>query len=163
MDSGGGAPLQLQPMLPDDVERVLQIEQQVYPWGWSEAIFHDCLRVGYNCWLALEQQQLVGYGVMSVAVGEAHLLNIAVAPARQRSGVGALLLRHLLMEARQRQAETLFLEVRPSNRSALRLYERFGFNRIGCRRGYYPAATGREDAWLFALDLSMIDASSSGS
>jgi len=146
----------LRPMLTDDLDAVLVIERAVYPHGWSAAIFGDCLRVGYDCWLLLDGKALAGYAVMSVAVGEAHLLNIAIAPTHQRQGLGALLLRHLLYLAQQRSAQTLFLEVRPSNHAARTLYEQFGFNQIGVRRGYYPAAAGqsREDAWLYALDLS---------
>jgi ribosomal-protein-alanine N-acetyltransferase len=63
-------------------------------------------------------------------------------------------LREALELARRRAARSLFLEVRPSNYAAQVLYRRFGFRRIAVRRGYYPAHSGREDAFVYALALA---------
>jgi len=143
----------LRPMRLDDLDEVMAIERAVYPFGWTEGIFADCLRVGYCCWVLEQEGHVIGYGVMSVAVGEAHILNIAIASANQRRGLGRRMVEHLLDLGTRLGAETAFLEVRPSNRPAVRLYEVIGFNQVGLRRDYYPAERGREDALIMARQL----------
>lgn len=139
-----------------DVPEVLEIEQVSYGYPWSERIFRDCLRVGYRGWVATDlDDRVVGYGLLSVAVGEAHILNLCVAPDLRGQGVAALILEAMVTQAMAERAETLLLEVRPSNRAARRLYKRRGFKRIATRPGYYPAPDGREDAFLLALDLDI--------
>jgi len=145
--------IEMRPMLESDVDRVMQIEQSVYPYPWTKGILRDCLRVGYECWVATESNDIIGYGVLSVAAGESHILNLAVAAAHQSQGVGRHLLAHLMDLARIKQADMILLEVRPSNRAALQLYESTGFNEIGCRKAYYPAPNGKEDALLLACQL----------
>lgn len=144
----------LRPMRASDLEAVMRVELSAYPYPWTIGIFEDCLRIGYCCWVAESDEGIVGYAVMSVAAGEAHLLNLCVAPHRQRAGLGRRLLGHVLMLAREHAAETLFLEVRPSNEAALHLYREAGFVEVGTRRSYYPAARGsREDAMVLARVL----------
>ncbi|MCW8917341.1 MAG: ribosomal protein S18-alanine N-acetyltransferase [Gammaproteobacteria bacterium] len=147
----------LRPMLYEDVAVVLAIENQVYSHGWTEGIFRDCLRVLYSCWVLEQQDRIIGYGIMSVAVGEAHILNIAVDPGCQSQGLGRGMLMYLLQTGRHHGAETAFLEVRSSNRIALRLYESSGFHQVGLRRDYYPAKKGREDAVIMARDLGDLE------
>lgn len=132
-----------------DLDAVVQIERQAYAHGWTRAIFEDCLRVGYACWGVELDGTLAGYGIISIAAGESHLLNLAVEPASQSLGLGRLLLEHLSAVAREWRADCMYLEVRPSNTTARRLYESAGFMEFGCRRGYYPQAGEeglREDA-----------------
>ncbi|ULQ46099.1 ribosomal protein S18-alanine N-acetyltransferase [Flagellatimonas centrodinii] len=144
----------LQPMHPLHLDAVLDIEHRAYPFPWSRGVFEDCLRVGYSCWVANDSiGRILGYGVMTMAVGEAHLLNICVDPAQQRRGLACYLLDHLIDIARHAGTEHLFLEVRGSNTPAIRLYERYGFAQVGLRRDYYPAADGREDARVMALQM----------
>ena len=147
----------LRPMLDSDVEAVMRIEQQVYPHGWTAGIFRDCLRVRYSCWVMEQGGQLIGYGILSAVAGEAHILNIAIDPGFQGRGLGRQFMQFLLETARHHGADTAFLEVRPSNRIALRLYDSMGFNQVGLRRDYYPADKGREDAIIMARELSDID------
>jgi ribosomal-protein-alanine N-acetyltransferase len=90
---------------------------------------------------------------MSVAVGEAHVLNLCVHPAWQCNGIGRRLMSRMLALARQHRADTAFLEVRESNEQALGLYRSLGFNEVSRRRGYYPARNGREDAIVLARSL----------
>jgi ribosomal-protein-alanine N-acetyltransferase len=143
-------------MLDEDVAAVMAIEGQVYPHGWTEGIFLDCLRVRYSCWVLEQEGRVIGYGIMSVAVGEAHILNVAVDPASQGQGRGREMLMHLMQTGRRHGAETAFLEVRPTNQVAIRLYETAGFHQVGLRRDYYPADKGREDAVIMARDLTDI-------
>ena len=139
------------PMLGEDVPAVMEVETAAYPFPWTEGIFRDCLRVGYCCWVSKREDEVVGYGVMSVAAGECHILNLCVHPDLQ--GQGRVMLRCLVGIGRNHNADTAFLEVRASNRSALRLYEAEGFCEVGIRRGYYPAVEGREDAVIMARSL----------
>ncbi|HSG91195.1 MAG TPA: ribosomal protein S18-alanine N-acetyltransferase [Pseudomonadales bacterium] len=137
-----------------DLDAVLSIEHRAYPYPWTEVIFRDCLRVGYSCWVAECSAGVIAYTVLSIAAGEAHLLNLCVDPSRQREGIGRRLLRHALRLAREHGADTLFLEVRPSNDAAVNLYRDAGFVEIGTRRDYYPArGLKREDALVLALPL----------
>ena len=145
--------LQLRPMRPDDVPDVMTVEEAAYEHPWTAGIFRDCLRVGYSCWVCEQGGRLVGHGVMSVAVGEAHVLNVCVDPAMQGLGIGRRLLERLLGIARERSADTAYLEVRVSNARAIALYESAGFCEIGQRSGYYPDAHGREDARVYAKAL----------
>jgi ribosomal-protein-alanine N-acetyltransferase len=98
-------------------------------------------------------RELVGYGVVMIGVQEAHLLNLSVRREWQRRGLGRQLLEHFLEVALEAGARRMFLEVRPSNAAARALYAARGFQEIAVRRGYYPAAGGREDAILMGLDL----------
>jgi ribosomal-protein-alanine N-acetyltransferase len=146
--------LQLRPMQSSDLVQVMAIENAVYQFPWTPGIFQDCLQVGYCCWLAELDQQVIGYGVMSVVIDESHILNLSVHPDWQRQGLGRKLIQRLLEAARQHGAETAFLEVRASNRPALVLYTDLGFQEIGRRRAYYPAAEdSREDALVMSLEL----------
>lgn len=145
--------LRLRSMTTADLLTVHGIEVRAYAFPWSLGIFRDCLRVGYRCWVYLYGERIVGYGVMSLAVGEAHILNLCIDPEYQRRGLGRRLLRRLLNLAREGGADTAFLEVRPSNPGALALYHSEGFNEIGRRPGYYPAAEGREDGLVLACAL----------
>lgn len=148
------SPVQLRPMRADDVDAVMVVERAAYPYPWTTGIFRDCLRIGYCCWVAEAEEGIAGYAVMSVGAGEAHLLNLCVAPARQRTGLGRTMLDHVLELARSHGAKTVFLEVRPSNTAALHLYRVAGFVEVGLRNGYYPAERGlREDAIVLALPL----------
>ncbi len=147
--------LHLRPMSENDLSVVTGIEAEVYPFPWTEQIFRDCLRVGYSCWVAECHGHIQGYGVMSVAAGECHILNLCVRTNLRRQGVGWRMLDHLINLARKHRAETALLEVRPSNRAALALYHRAGFGEVGIRREYYPAAKGREDALILARDLTV--------
>jgi len=143
----------LRPMRLADLPQVMGIEKKVYPFPWSEGIFRDCLRVGYFCQVLEGEEGLRGYGVMSVAADECHLLNISIHPDYQAQGLGKTLVNHLLDVARHYRARMAFLEVRESNHIARRLYEKIGFNEIGVRNRYYPADKGREDALILAMTL----------
>ena len=149
------APLlaQLRPMPEADIDAVMRIELEAYPFPWTATIFRDCLRAGYACWVLDAGGELVCYGVLSAAAGEAHVLNVCVAPRRQGEGHGRRLMRRLIDLARWHRAERIFLEVRPSNPNAIALYESLGFNEIARRANYYPAKAGREDAIVMALEL----------
>jgi [ribosomal protein S18]-alanine N-acetyltransferase len=97
--------------------------------------------------------QLIGYAVVMIALDEAHLLNLSVAREFQRCGHGWRMLDSMASIARDHGARSMLLEVRPSNMTGQRLYVAYGFDRIGRRRDYYPAAGGREDAIVMRIAL----------
>jgi ribosomal-protein-alanine N-acetyltransferase len=136
-----------------DLRPVLEIEESLYEFPWTLGNFRDSLRAGYGCWVVRDGRQLIGYAVLMLAAGEAHLLNLSVAAHAQRRGHGRSLLEHVVGIAREHEAKVLFLEVRPTNEVGQHLYAGHGFKQIGVRRGYYPAHRGREDAIVLALDL----------
>ena len=148
-----GAPL-LAPMREQDLVEVMLIEEAIYSHPWTRGNFGDSLVAGYECRTWRVDAQLVGYFVLMVAAGEAHLLNLSIAPDWQRQGHGSALLREAIGIATARGARSIFLEVRPTNAGAQALYTRFGFRRIAVRRGYYPAQSGREDALVLTLPLA---------
>jgi ribosomal-protein-alanine N-acetyltransferase len=145
----------LRPMREDDLAGVLAVERAAYPYPWTLAIFRDCLRVGYLCYVYEGPSGPIGHGILSVAAGECHLLNICVHPNHRRRGLGRAMVEFLLDLARRKGAKVALLEVRPSNVAGYKLYTALGFDEIGLRKDYYPAAKGREDAILLARDLTV--------
>lgn len=138
----------------DDLDNIIAIEEAVYPFPWTRGIFYDCLNIGYLCRLLELNGKIVAYAVMSVAVGEAHLLTIVVPDEEQGNGYGKKMLNEMITHAAADNATTMYLEVRTLNKTAIQLYHNRGFNELGIRKGYYPAEKGREDALILALDLS---------
>jgi ribosomal-protein-alanine N-acetyltransferase len=143
----------IRPMTEPDVADVVAIERASYQFPWSEGIFRDCLRVGYVCRVVALRGETVGYGVMSVGAGEAHILNLCVHAEVRCRGIGRRLLAYLVERAAASGMGEAYLEVRPSNTGAIRLYQSLGFEQVGIRRGYYQAVGGREDAAVLKLPL----------
>jgi len=146
--------LRLRPMLFADLGTIMNIERRAYPFPWTAGTFRDCLCAGYLARVLELTSQPVGYGLISVAANEAHVLNLSIDPHFQSRGYGRYLLRALLSLAQDHDAQRVFLEVRPSNQFARALYESEGFNEIGVRKRYYPATPPqREDALVMAREL----------
>lgn len=156
------------PMTEPDLDAVRAVEVSAYAHPWSRKHFADSLSAGYAAILLLGEPLpgevvhparadglvLLGYLVAMPGVDEMHLLNITVAPAHQGQGWARYLLDALVLWSRASGALSLWLEVRHSNTGARRVYERYGFNQVGLRRGYYPAGHfQREDAVVMSLSL----------
>jgi ribosomal-protein-alanine N-acetyltransferase len=137
----------------EDLDAVVAIEHASYPFPWSAGIFRDCLQAGHNCWVLVHEGDIAGYGILSVAAGEAHVLNICIGGAYRGLGYGRRMMRRLVDLARWYGVERIFLEVRPSNPVAKALYDSLGFHEIGRRPAYYPAEHGREEAIVMAFDM----------
>jgi len=140
------ASIEIRPMHDLDVPVIVAIERAAYQFPWSEGIFRDCLRVGYVCRVVDVDGDPAGYGIMSVGAGEAHILNVCIRDEYRGRGFARKMLVYLLDRARAAGMHEAFLEVRPSNTTAARLYQSMGFEQVGVRRGYYQATVGREDA-----------------
>lgn len=150
-------PVTIQEMSHDDLAMVSDIERRSYEFPWSHGVFRDCLLAGYKCITLIRDEQVAGYGVLSVAAGEAHILNLCVDPGCRSLGLGERLLDELLYRARSALVREIYLEVRPSNEIALLLYRKKGFVRIAERPAYYQSDAGREDAAILVKKLVFDD------
>jgi ribosomal-protein-alanine N-acetyltransferase len=144
--------IEVRAMRREDLQAVSTLESASYDFPWSRGIFSDCLKAGHPCWVLLSDGEVAGYGILSVAAGEAHVLNLCIGQPWRGQGLGRHLLGRLLDVARWSGAERVFLEVRPSNPVAQQLYASVGFRQIGRRPRYYPSKEGREDAIVMALE-----------
>ena len=143
----------VRPMTEADLSTIAALDAECYPFPWTRGNFADAMHAGYRCCVYMANDEPIGYAVMMRAVEEAHLLNITIAPVWQGQGWGRALMQYLIERARQDQAESLWLEVRPSNHVARRLYDHLGFDYVAVRKNYYPAVNGSEDAVIMRLEL----------
>lgn len=140
-------------MTEDDLDAVMRVELSGHVYPWSAKIFMDCMRTGYRCEVVEWRAEIIAFSVIQLIVGEAHILNVCVHSDRRQQGLGSKILSKVLDIAEKGKIHSIFLEVRPSNRAALNLYEKFGFIEVGLRKQYYPTANGREDALILAKEL----------
>jgi [ribosomal protein S18]-alanine N-acetyltransferase len=144
--------LVIQPARKKDLEAVWAIEQVSFSHPWTPAMFlEELAKIPATLYVLKEapEKRVLGYSCFWSLSGELQLVNIAVHPDRRGQGLGGKLLNHLLQEAEIREAEKIFLEVRPSNRPAIRLYERLGFEVLFRRPRYYTPEG--EDALVMVL------------
>ena len=146
-------PTTIREMTHEDLPMVSDIERRSYEFPWSHGVFRDCLLAGYQTIVLVRGDEVAGYGVLSIAAGEAHILNICVDRAHRSHGYGEQLLDEMLYRARTAQVRQIFLEVRPSNETAIALYRKKGFHQVANRPAYYQAHGGREDAAVLAKKL----------
>jgi ribosomal-protein-alanine N-acetyltransferase len=139
----------------EDLSHVSDIERRSYEFPWSHGVFRDCLLAGYQCIVLEREGDVAGYGILSVAAGEAHILNLCIGPSWRSHGYGERLLDDMLFRARTSSVREIFLEVRPSNENALALYKKKGFYKVANRPAYYQAQEGREDAAVLAKKLTV--------
>ncbi len=144
-------------MTHEDLSLVSDIERRSYEFPWSHGVFRDCLLAGYQCVVLERGGRVAGYGILSVAAGEAHILNLCVDPNYRAHGYGERLLDQVLLRARSADVREIFLEVRPSNQTALALYRKKGFHQVANRPAYYQAQEGREDAAVLSKKLIVDD------
>jgi [ribosomal protein S18]-alanine N-acetyltransferase len=151
--TGSALKLHFRPMRINDIDLVAAIEAEVYDFPWGPQLLADCLTAHYACWVVEHRTEAVGYGILTVAAGEAHILNLGVPRRWWGRGIGTRLVKRLTDIARWYHAQSIYLEVRPSNEQAIKIYQREGFSEVGRRKGYYPARNGREDAVVMRRDL----------
>lgn len=136
-----------------DLAGVAAVEQAAFTFPWSRGNFEDSLKSGHlGIVLRDGGNEVAGYLILMPVVDEMHLLNVTVAPAWQRQGLGRWLLRLATALTLVHGFGSLLLEVRPSNIGAIALYHRVGFAEIGRRKRYYPAENNtREDALVMRM------------
>ena len=153
MNEQMSALVEVRTMSYSDLKPVITVEEKAYPHPWTLGIFRDCLRIGYNAWVMTLDKEIIGYGIVMLSPGEAHILNICIEPNFQKKGLGRYLLRFMLKKSMQTDVDMVLLEVRRSNEAAQQLYASEGFHELGVRKAYYPADNGREDAIILAKYL----------
>lgn len=146
-------PVSIRAMVHEDLAQVSDIERRSYDFPWSHGVFRDCLLAGYQCVVLERDGRVGGYSILSIAAGEAHILNLCVDPRHRSHGYGERLLDEIVRRARRADVAEIFLEVRPSNHAAIALYRKKGFHQIANRPAYYQAREGREDAAVLAKKL----------
>ncbi|WP_375751172.1 ribosomal protein S18-alanine N-acetyltransferase [Vibrio sp. HN007] len=143
--------LSLQPMKPEHLSQIWQIECSAHTHPWSQTMINDLSSRGACHYSLLDETgNVAGYFYAQNIVGEVTLLNIAVDPVQQGKGVGRILMEHFLEICEQNDAESAWLEVRESNHVAHGLYQSIGFNEVDRRRDYYPTENGKEDAIIMS-------------
>jgi [ribosomal protein S18]-alanine N-acetyltransferase len=140
-------------MLLEDVDDVVTIERSASGAPWRPEVFRACIRAGYHCAVLEVAHEVVGYTVVAVEAGAAHILNLCITPTHQGRGLGRAALDYVVAAARARAVERILLEVRPTNGIAQRLYRSAGFTHRGSRKNYYETESGYEDAIVLALEL----------
>ncbi len=140
-------------MAAEDLPAVMDIERRGYEFHWSTINFKECLTTACESIVLLLNDEIIGYGIMMIAVDECHILNVCIDPDFQRQGYGCALLQEMIVHAIVLGAEYAILEVRSSNMPAISMYQSEGFEQIGLRRKYYPDYEGREDALVFMRQL----------
>ncbi|MDF1821553.1 MAG: ribosomal protein S18-alanine N-acetyltransferase [Alcanivoracaceae bacterium] len=143
----------LRDMGEDDLAAVTRIEEACQVTPWSRGVFADCLKAGYDCHVIERDARVAGFQIFSRVLDEAHLLNVAIAPAYQRHGLAWASLRQAFERLKRLDTGIVYLEVRESNAGARMLYQKMGFAITGERKHYYRTQGGRENAILMTLPL----------
>lgn len=139
--------IEIRRMRTEDVDAVAQLEQAIFAQPWSRRGFLDAIQMEHTVFLVAEEDgEIRGYIGMYVSIDEGEITNVAVDAGQRCRGIGETMLRQMLQEAKKRAIAKIVLEVRVSNQSAIRLYERNGFRMLGIRKGFYELP--REDAYI---------------
>lgn len=129
-----------------DLTKAWAIEQQAHAYPWAKTTIDNLNSRGGAHFGLFMDDQLIGYYYSQNIVGEVSLLNIAIDPSWQGKGLGKRLLELMIDKCKQDKADSIWLEVRESNKIAYSLYESIGFNEVDRRKGYYPKMVdGRSD------------------
>ncbi len=142
--------LMLRQLLIQDLPELIKVESACQVTPWPEEVFKKCLEAGGTGWMIESEGHMIGFILILFQVDEVHILNFGVDPRYQRRGFGRQLLTHALRNIGKQGAKFVYLEVRRSNHSAIALYEKVGFNKVGERKDYYASLDQREDALVFA-------------
>jgi [ribosomal protein S18]-alanine N-acetyltransferase len=130
-------PVEIRPLIYQDLPDVMAVERRVYPTPWSLAMFVlELSKQSGVCLAAIPEESLVGYLICSRYDTVWHVMNLAVDLSHQRRGLASALLGELYVRVGD-PAARFTLEVRRSNLVAIRLYQREGFRTAGMRRRYY--------------------------
>lgn len=137
-------------MLVSDIDRVHMIEMAGHIAPWSRDVLRDCVLVGFDCRVIEIQNDkmdsVLGYMICKIHLNICHILNLCVDPEEQKKGYGRMLLNSLFDSVKHQRIKEFVLEVRPTNKVALKLYEKLGFIEEGRKIAYYKDANGIEDA-----------------
>lgn len=144
--------MQIVSMTAEHVSRLAALEKLCFSEPWSEKGLLEEIDNPAACfWVAVRENEVLGYGGMHTVLGESYVDNIAVFPEFRGHGVGRTLTAALIEKARENGGVFITLEVRASNVPAIALYRSLGFTEVGVRRNFYTEP--REDALIFTLSF----------
>ncbi len=135
------------------LDDVIEIEEESNPFPWTELNFRDCLEKGYYALVIQRDEIFIGFAIMAISSEESHLLNIGIKKEERGLGYGEKLLNKMIIAAEVMGSKKIILEVRISNKSAYKLYDKLGIEEIGKRKNYYRLPQGREDAFVMSKSL----------
>ena len=146
-------------MIDKDIDSVIKIEQEVYPYPWTENILKELFYFGLNNQMNHstvidddnKNSAIYGYSFWQMIVDECHILNFAISAENHGKGYGSFFLKKILKEAKNIGAQRATLEVRIGNEPAIGLYKKIGFTVIAMRKNYYVDDGKKEDALIMWL------------
>jgi len=142
--------LSIERYLPTDLDELMAIEQKSFEMPWSRTSYEELAPMeGISIWVARLGGRLVGYMLLQHVVDALELHTFAVTPKLRNQGIGTRLMEHLLQEAKRLHVQSVFLQVRPTNNAARRIYQKLGFQVVGTRCAYY--SNDGEDALVLRL------------
>ena len=136
-----------------DLKDVYNLEVESYEFPWTKEILRDCILYKYDSFAVHFNDVLVGYIIAKISTPETHILNLTIASDFRKQGLGKTLIELIINDSKIRGTEDIILEVRINNIDAISLYEKLDFKRVGIRKNYYESSNGREDAYVFKLEL----------
>ena len=141
------------PMDINNLTKVYELELESYDFPWTKEILRDCILYKYDSFVAVFNDNLVGYIISKITYPETHILNLTVKENFRKKGIGKALIELIISDARLRNSENIILEVRANNTDAQSLYKKLNFEVIGTRKDYYESKNDREDAYVLNLNL----------
>jgi len=129
-----------------DLPHITAIEKAWSHAPWQDNALLPALMQPYHFYVIEQDHQAVAYGIVQIALNEANILTLGVAEPYRKRGFGRQVLQALMDVAKTEQCESVFLEVAENNLPAIKLYQRFGFEKVGMRKGYYQTSQGAVDA-----------------
>ncbi len=137
-----------------DLDNIYDLESQSYDFPWTRNILKDCIINKYDSYVAIYNGIIVGYIISRVTSFESHVLNLTVNEKYRHNGIGSELLEMVFHKCKILKSKIILLETRLTNESAISLYEKYGFKKIGLRRDYYKTSSGKEDAIVYRKILN---------
>ena len=142
----------IRPASLQDVVAMMEIENSTNQTPWTKNQFISSMEIGHYSMVLQQYQKIIGFAIYSPIIPESHLLNIAINPAFQGKGLGSQLLEKIIFQNKIIGVKVMTLEVRVSNKAAIKLYEKRGFTKDAIRPEYY-GGTPKEDALLMSLQI----------
>ena len=143
----------IRPFHEPDLDSIVRLEKECYSHPWPTWLFRGALRTGMSCWAMEADHELIGFGIIQIKNSWGHLMNICITQRFRGMGLGKKMTLHLLSEARKHHASISWLEVKPTNPVAIKLYKSLGFRKAKMRKNYYPSRRGRLPAIVMAKKL----------
>ena len=145
--------MEIREMRKEDLFQVDVIEKNSYDFPWSDKVLEECLEYNYDCYVSAHENLIFGYLISKISFPESHILNLTVDSNYRNNGIGSQLLDLTLSKSVLIGSKVIFLETRKTNNSAIYLYNKYEFKKVGIRPNYYKTKDGKEDAVVYCKKL----------